>query len=166
MTIIVTFQKLQENYPKTTELTHDQLFDEIGWEDLKSNPTYANTCAIRMSLCLIRAGITLPGRMKIKKGEHKNNLIEPGQVRLSNILATPQLFGKPTKFKPSALDDTVKNKKGIISFMHIPGYVIDGALSGHIDLVHYGRYFFFFDSYSCEGHCYWDASECWFWPLP
>jgi hypothetical protein len=50
------------------------LFQQIGWDDLIKNPAYGNTCAIRVSLALIRSGVTIPGgRLPIKR-------IEPGQA--------------------------------------------------------------------------------------
>lgn len=61
---MITFKQLSANYPDKEEFTHDTLFDEIGWQDLKPNKSFTNTCAIRMSYCLIRAGISTPGRMK------------------------------------------------------------------------------------------------------
>ena len=162
---MITFAQLAKHYPTVAEFSHDALFVELGWHDLIRNPAFTNTCAIRLSYCLIRAGITIPGRIKIKAGPHKGKLIEPGQVKLSNILANPQLFGKPVKFKPGDLASNLKGKQGIISFMRIPGYVIDGALSGHIDLVHHERFFYFWDKYVCASSCYWQAAECLFWPL-
>ena len=49
--------------------------------------------------------------------------------------------------------------------MRIPGYVIDGGLSGHIDLAHHETLFYFFDRFICAEDCYWNAAECLFWPL-
>lgn len=162
---MITFKQLAKNYPTKEEFDHDALFDEIGWQDLKNNKTYTNTCAIRMSYCLIRAGIKIPGRMKIKAGAHKGQLIEPGQVKLTNILADPRFFGKPIKFNPNDKPANLKGKQGIISFMRIPGYVIDGVSSGHIDLVHHETMFYFFDRFICAEDCYWSAEACLFWPL-
>lgn len=161
----ITFKELANNYPTKEEFTHDALFDELGWADLKNNPAYTNTCAIRMSYCLIRAGISIPGRMKIKAGAHKGKLIEPGQKKLTAILSNPKFFGTPVKFKPDDKPANLKGKQGIISFMSIPGYVIDGGLSGHIDLVHHETLFYFWDKFICAENCYWGAAECLFWPL-
>lgn len=118
-----------------------------------------------MSLCLIRSGITIPGRIKIHASSHKGKLIEPGQVKLSNILTRPELFGPPQKFKLDKRDEVLKDKQGIISFMRIPGYSIDGALSGHIDLVKHGKFLFFWDALKCAESCYWNSAEFWFWPV-
>ena len=165
MTQSISLTTLWKNYPTPAEFTHDQLFDELGWSDLKGNTTYANTCAIRMSLCLIRSGVTIPGRLQILKGDHKGKWIEPGQKRLSVNLKSEDLFGSPTKLKLKDRGKELNNRKGIVSFMSIPGYVIDGALSGHIDLVKSGKFLWFWDTYECAESCYWDAKEFWFWPL-
>ena len=165
MTVNTDLATLWRNYPTPAEFTHDQLFDELGWSDIKNNKAYENTCAIRMSLCLIRSGIKIPGRLKIQKGAHKGKLIEPGQLQLSNSLIIPNLFGSPAKFILADCDKELSNKQGIVSFLSIPGYFIGGALSGHIDLVKHGTFLYFFDSLQCVEQCYWDAKEFWFWPL-
>ena len=65
---------LLKNYPSNRVVSRDTLFQQIGWDDLIKNPGYGNTCAIRVSLALIRSGITIPsGRLPIKT-------IEPGQA--------------------------------------------------------------------------------------
>lgn len=162
---MISFQQLSKNYPSKEEFTHDALFDEIGWQDLKTNKAFINTCAIRMSYCLIRAGINIPGRMKINAGPYKGKLIEPGQVKLTKILSNPKFFGPPIKFNAKDKPANLKGKQGIIAFMRIPGYVIDGGLSGHIDLVHHETLFYFWDRFICAQDCYWNAAECLFWPL-
>ena len=165
MTLSTKLLTLWINYPTPAEFTHDQLFDELGWEDLKGNSTYANTCAIRMSFCLIKSGITIPGRLQIKKGDYKGKWIEPGQKKLSIIFSSDDFFGPPIKLKLKDRDKELSNKQGIVSFMSIPGYTIDGALSGHIDLVKSGKYLWFWDTYQCVESCYWDSKEFWIWPL-
>lgn len=63
------------------------LYGEIDWDDLIDNPHYINTCAVRMSYGLLRAGVPLPGaRMKAKSGALAGKYIEPGHEKLSNIL--------------------------------------------------------------------------------
>lgn len=163
---MISFKQLADNYPTKTEYTREKLFDELGWQDLKSNPSYTNTCAIRMSYCLIKAGIQIPGRIKIKSGPYKGALIEPGQIKLSKILSGEKFFGTPIKFKPKDKDVNLKGQQGIISFMKIPGYIVDGAVSGHIDLLQSESLFYFWQRLVCASDCYWTASECHFWPLP
>lgn len=167
----ISYVELQKNYPDNDRFPRARLLDELGWHDLKTNPAYANTCAIRMSYCLIRAGILLPGRMRIKKGVHKGKLIEPGQLALSKILARQQFFGAPERFKYADRDKVLQGRRGILSFIKIPGYVVDGVLSGHIDLIDWRPATFlgvplWWDVLHCDLGCHWDAAEFWFWALP
>lgn len=165
MTMHLNFQNLWNTYPTADDLPHDTLFDNLGWSDLKTDPKYDNTCAIRMSLCLIRNKVDLPGRIKIKNNPYKDKLIEPGQVKLTNILASPRFLGEPQKFKLEKRDEILRDKQGIVSFMKIPSYVVDGALSGHIDLVKHGKFLFFWNTLLCPSGCHWNAQEFWFWAV-
>ena len=72
------FIKLRENYSSVAAVDQAALFGEIGWEDLIGKDSFANTCAIRVSLALIKAGVQIKGRMAIRKGPFKGALIEPG----------------------------------------------------------------------------------------
>jgi len=101
----------------------------------------------------------------IKSGPLKGHMIEPGQVKLSNILRSPTILGEPQKLTSANRDAALKDKHGLIAFMRIPGYVIDGGLSGHIDLVQHGKILWIFDTLDCRESCYWNAQEYWFWPL-
>jgi hypothetical protein len=161
------FETLWRNYPSPSKYARDDLFDELGWPDLKSNTTYHNTCAIRLHYCLIKSGVNdLDGRLKIKAGPHKGSWIEPGQVKLSNLIKKSKRFGQPSVYKISdKLKGELANKKGIVSFMRIPDYTIDGALSGHIDLVRPGTWLWFWNDPHCQMDCYWNSAEFWFWEL-
>lgn len=166
----ISFQTLQDNYPDTDTYPQGKLFDELGWGDLKNNAAYTNTCAIRMSYCLIRAGVMLPGRLKIKKGPHKGKLIEPGQMALSRLLCKERFLGEPEKFKYADRDKVLKDRRGILSFIKIPGYEIDGQLSGHIDLIDWRPASFlgmslWWQVLHCDMSCHWNSAEFWFWPL-
>ena len=63
------------NYYRPLDVKKPELFKEIGWDDLIDNATYYNTCAIRVSLALIKSGLFIHGRIAIKKGPHKGKLI-------------------------------------------------------------------------------------------
>ena len=78
--------------------------------------------------------------MPINAGPFKGKLIEPGQAALTRVLSKDAYFGAPKKIKYADRYAELKNKQGIISFMQIPGYSIDGALSRHIDLVRNGKF--------------------------
>jgi hypothetical protein len=152
------FTVLQRRYPKSQK--RDVLFHEIGWDDLTNNPAYIDTCAIRMSIGLLGAGVTLPGaRMLAKAGELKGRRIEPGQANLSGILT--RLWGKPEKYKDEkAAKAGIGSRSGVVSFFRIKQLGIPTS-AGHIDLTLPGLNGF----QECARSCFFDAAEVWFWPL-
>jgi hypothetical protein len=158
----IQFPVLMKGYPRKRDIEHDELFHLLGWDDLIKNPAYTNTCAIRLCLGLLRAGVHIPdGRIAVKIGTHKGKMIEPGQARLSAILARPAMLGKPEKFAggPAAYDG-IGQRSGIVSYFHlIPGLYENG----HIDIVspQLGGN----GSLACGSGCYWTSKEVWFWPL-
>lgn len=103
-----TFMAVQSHYQSRKTVIREQLFAEIGWEDLIPKPEYNNTCAIRVSLALIKCGFTLNGRIAIKKGKYKGKLIEPGQAKLARMLAERQYLGPPEIFPR---DDALRSRK-------------------------------------------------------
>jgi hypothetical protein len=134
-----------------------QVYEAIGHKpELALRPTWENTCAIRMSVALIAAGIKIrPGRLQIKAGRFKDEWVEPGQRNLSDFLANE--IGKPEVYKGAAqARNTIAWRRGIISF-----FKIHGTRQGHIDLVSVQDW----PELMCSGSCYWDAVEVWFWPL-
>lgn len=152
------FPVLQSNFSSNKDVEAADLFKEIGWDSLIGNPTYENTCAIRMSLALIKSGMHIPGRMSIKKGPHKGQLIEPGQHNLSMMLIHPSRLGKPEKFSGRDAAEAIGNRSGIVSFWHLYPGVYE---HGHIDIVSEptGRL------KACGSDCYWKSKEVWFWHL-
>lgn len=165
MTITVSLNDLWNNYPSVDDYSANELYEELGWPDLVNKPGYENTCAVRMSLCLIKSGINVEGRFEIKKGKYKGKKVEPGQLKLSQFLADKKIFGKPQVFKIAQLENVLLGKQGVVSFMRIPGYIVAGGLGGHIDLVKHGKFLFFWDKLVCQSGCHWDAEEFWFWPM-
>lgn len=159
--MVPKFLAVSDAYPTKVPYDRAKLFELIGWDDLVANSNYENTCAIRVSIGLLGAGMTIPGRMKINKGNLKGKLIEPGQARLSNILARKSMLGAPEKFKGgTAAEKAIGMRRGIVSFWRIhPTWVGDNQ--GHIDLVSPGGRGFL----ACRGQCFFDAMEVWFWPL-
>lgn len=154
------FYVLSKNYPSKHDVTKEALFKEIGWDDLINNGNYADTCAIRVSVALIKSGIFIAGRMAIKKGPHKGKLIEPGQGNLSHLLARASQFGEPEKYKGGAAGEQgIGTRQGIVSFWRLhPEY---GDRQGHIDIVSPALG----GVLRCGGACYWGSGEVWFWPL-
>ncbi|BEN11805.1 hypothetical protein SMETP3_22930 [Serratia marcescens] len=147
------------DYSSPGYLAAEAVYAEIGYELdtlLKQNPGYANTCAVRMSLALLKAGISFKGRLPIKKGAYKGKAIEPGAKLLADQLHRSSSFGKANIFfnAPDA-EKGIGNKKGVVFFNKITNY--DG---GHIDLIEPEN-----SLLTCHSHCYFNCKEVWFWEL-
>ena len=143
---------------KSSYISGENVYKEIGYnlDDLmKQNPAYENTCAIRMSLALMKSGIQFSGRLKIKDGPHKGKMIEPGAKLLADQLARPALFGRPDVFSSKDAVTQLRGKKGVILFWKITGYG-----GGHIDLIEMST-----TVQVCNSACYFSSKEIWFWPL-
>lgn len=152
------FVFVKELYPTKESLPREPLLTSIGWTDVLTNPAFSDTCAVRMSIALVGAGVALPGaRMTVNAGPLKGKRIEPGQGKLSTILKV--LWGKPEVFRSeNAARDGIGKRSGVVSFFRIHGGPTDG---GHIDLV-WPTLTRFSD---CAMQCYFEAREIWFWPL-
>jgi len=136
----------------------EELYKLIGYdiEELrKQNSGYINTCAVRMSLALIKSGVQFFGRLKIKDGPYKGRMIEPGAKLLADQLAKPQLLGRPELFSHSNAVARLSGKKGIVLFWKITGYG-----GGHIDLIETS-----ITVQVCNSACYFSSKGIWFWPL-
>lgn len=137
----------------------DAFYREIGYElgDLvKQNGAYRNTCAARMSLALIKAGLSIHGRLKIKTGKYAGSAIEPGAKLLADQLARPGMLGAPHFIRrPSEAPAELKGKQGIIFF-----WKLGGSAVSHIDLIETSD-----STLLCNSNCYFACKEIWFWPL-
>lgn len=139
-------------------VSEEDVYKEIGYklDDLmKQDPAYLNTCAVRMSLALIKSGVDFIGRLKIKEGPYKGKMIEPGAKLLADQLARPAVFGRPDVFAPRDAMSKLSGKKGMILFWKITGYG-----GGHIDLIEVST-----TVQVCNSACYFSSKEIWFWPL-
>lgn len=140
-------------------LSAEGLYKEIGYDVnslIKQSPGYANTCATRMSIALIKSSVSFIGRIKIKAGKYAGRSIEPGARLLADQLARPEVLSRPKIFtKPTDAPAYLMGKQGIIFFWKIVGY--DG---GHIDLVESSN-----STQVCNSHCYFSCREIWFWQL-
>jgi hypothetical protein len=57
------------------------LYESIGHPELSHDMHWANTCAVRVSIALVGAGVTIsPGHMTVKAGKHMGHRLEQGQV--------------------------------------------------------------------------------------
>lgn len=158
-----SFSTLKSNYyssdyTKPNFVAAEDVYREIGYDidDLtKQNPAYENTCALRVSLALIKSGVVFSGRLKIKSGSYKGRMIEPGAKLLADQLAKEHLFGRPDVLSPKDAHSRLKSKKGVILFWKITGYG-----GGHIDLIEASN-----TIQVCNSNCYFDSKEIWFWPM-
>jgi hypothetical protein len=154
----LSYAALRANFSSNKVLKQPDLLRTLGWDDLVGNPAYDNTCAIRMSLALIKSGKAIPGRLRIKKGPYQGKLIEMGQRNLSLLLAHQSRLGTPEKFSGRGAQDAIGNRNGIVSFWKlIPGLFENG----HIDIVSAPAG----GIRVCGSDCYWTSKEVWFWPL-
>ena len=158
-----TFQSLKKNYYSSNELATnfvdgENLYAEIGYDQadlIKQNPAYINTCATRVSLALLKSGVTFIGRLPIKSGKFKGKKVETGAKLLADQLMKPHIFSKPEIYKPSDFLTKVRNRKGVVLFWKITGYG-----GGHIDLIEVQN-----AVSVCNSNCYFQSKEIWFWEL-
>lgn len=152
------FNVLWRNYTSNKSVTQPELFKEIGWDDVIDNPAFKNTCAIRVSLAFIKSGVKVPGRMRIKKGPYKGELIEMGQHNLTMILKRE--IGIPEQFSGSQRDyvEGIGKRNRIVSFYHLLPGLYEG---GHIDFVSYADG----GALKCGSDCHWASKEVLFWPM-
>ncbi|WP_301777580.1 T6SS effector amidase Tae4 family protein [Burkholderia sp. AU45274] len=115
------FSLLSSHYPGNKTVSREALYQELGWQDLIQNPSYANTCAIRISVALVKCGITLRGGLVIQKGPHRGRRVEAGQARLARMLAEPAYFGKAEAFRRDDAVLGIAARKGVVAFWNIPG---------------------------------------------
>ncbi|MFL6672903.1 MAG: T6SS effector amidase Tae4 family protein [Massilia sp.] len=148
---------LRRNYPDRRSVSSDELYMWIGQPELAKKLGWENTCALRMSLGLVRSGVHVsPARLLVRAGECKGRMLEPGQANLSRFLE--RAWGVPEKYKggPAAAKG-IGSRHGVISFYRLWG---ETDRQGHIDLVAPDRY-----GLVCEEDCYWSSVDVWFWPL-
>jgi hypothetical protein len=156
-----TYTALEAAYPNAKVLSRSQLFEEMGIGELIPNGAYMNTCAIRMSYALAKAGVSLKkGGLRFNVGPHKGQRIEPGMKKLAEHLV--ELWGQPEKFDTdAAAQQHLGMRKGVVVFFFGDFLPLIGA-QGHIDILKPRR-----SAYSeCVGSCFFGKeTKTWFWPL-
>lgn len=76
-------------------LSGDIVYSEVGYKlrDIrKKYEVYVNTCAVRMSLALIKSEVDFIGRVRVRSGPHKGKTIKPGAKFLANQLMKQCVF--------------------------------------------------------------------------
>ncbi len=163
MTIYLPYSTLRTNFDSSNDFRWDylgqkDLFEEIGWEAFVGNPFYENTCAIRMSLALLKSGYEVTsGSHRILAGPYKGKRIEVNMAKLAKVLSEDHWFGKPETVTAPDVSAAIVARCGIIAFHRIPGF----PGNGHIDLIDNSQ-----ASLRCASFCFFGAKEIWFWPLP
>ncbi|XUY29437.1 type VI secretion system amidase effector protein Tae4 [Agrobacterium sp. rho-8.1] len=158
----VNFDTLYANYPSSdvsrgTHVSQKDLFKEMGWDDFIGNPNYNNTCAIRVSIALVKSGVNIvPSSHKIQKGPFAGKGVQVSMRRLADLLAQNNYLGRHEDYTPATAQNGIGARKGVVAFNDIPGY----SGGGHIDLVLGGA-----DATQCGSHCYYNSKTIWFWPL-
>jgi hypothetical protein len=144
------------HFPDPLSVPPEELFRWIGHTEKVFDSQWRNTCAIRMSLALLGAGVHLPADfMKVEAGKFRGERIEIKQEVLANYLST--IWGEPEKFGTALLRESISGRRGVIRFVGLWGPYDP---QGHIDLIGYDHHHHF----ACEGgQVYWHAVECWFW---
>lgn len=134
------------------------VYGEIGYDAEKliaQNDQYRNTCAVRMSLALLKSKVRFGhpiSRLEIKSGPYKGSFVATGAKTLADELRKPTVLGEP--LTGAKAEKAMETRKGIVLFHGIPGYG-----GGHIDLIEPGKV--------CHSRCYFypGLKEVWFWPL-
>lgn len=155
MVSVPPINSLKASYPTQSkeELAEEMGFDKADIEGILK--LWANTCAIRMSYCLLKCGIKLgkePGRgeeTKIRAGNLKGQYFWMSRAKLSTHLQK-NVFDKPTfagsassKEGYEALVKVIGKTGGVISFEALEADWPSPAYSGgHIDVVYYDGDFF------------------------
>jgi hypothetical protein len=152
-----SYNVLRMYYPHRSRYPRGMLLELLGWDDLLNNDAYADTCAMRMSYALARAGVHLAGARMLGRGQSVKGVpIEPGQGKLSQILL--RMWGAPEKYRSEAAARAgIGRRTGVVSFFRIHPNVNQG----HIDLIEPGGNGFA----ECAMSCYFGSREVWFWSL-
>lgn len=156
----IPFQILQSNYSSSNPgsiryASREVLFKEIGWDEFLDNSNYANTCAIRVSLAMLKSGLSVSsGSHRVLDGKLEGKRIEVNMRKLANIVEQSGQFTKAERYTQDIYAQ-VKGRSGVIAFFNIPGY----TGGGHIDLLDGAAPYM-----RCESDCY-NSEEVWFWPM-
>jgi hypothetical protein len=154
----VSYALLREHYPTRAQVDGAALYASIGYPDKGKDPSWQNTCAIRVSLALLGAHTPVsPGFLTAQAGPYKGKRIESRQKKLAEFLR--RRLGPPEVYKNGyAAWRAIRPRHGIISFYRLNG---NWDNQGHIDLVEPAT----MNDLQCASACYWSSAEVWFWPL-
>lgn len=156
--IVPPISALKANYPTPEKYDHAALYKEFGLP-VPTGEEWENTCAVRMSYCLLKCDINLgmePGRGKeteIRIGKYKGKHIWLSRKSLSARVEA--VFGKPTYVGGAARKERetlvakIGTTGGIISYGKLAAEGLNSAYpGGHIDVAYYYKSWWLFDSYA------------------
>lgn len=156
-TIPRSYANLRAQFPTRTAVGQRRLYELIGHPDKGIDARWQNTCAVRLSLALVRSGMTIqPGFLAIQAGPYKGKRIESRQLQLSLFLR--RAWGMPETYTGDTARHGIGQRHGVVSFFRLYG---GSDRQGHIDLVDPDRW----GDASCADDCYWSSTQVWFWPL-
>ncbi len=149
---------LRQHYPSPRQMPAAELWHSIGHPENAANPAWQNTCAIRMSLALLGAGVPIPaGFLKVRAGRFTGRVVEITVVGLAGLLCKE--WGEPEKYSGALAWERIQNRKGVIRFVRLWGPFDP---QGHIDLLGPAEKTRVME---CAGACFFHAVEIWFWEL-
>jgi hypothetical protein len=109
----------------------EDVYAEIGYDLSKLDDKYRNTCALRMSLALLKSRVPFQrpvSYLQIKSGPLKGRFVGTGAKTLADVLVRSSL-GKP--LTDAKARKAMRDHKGIVFFYAWPDY----STGGHIDLI-------------------------------
>lgn len=125
-----TFADLQKQYPTSSKA---DLFNQMGgeWPKLIDNPSYANTCAIRLSLALAGAGLPIPQKYREAiTGDGKSIILKVASMGTFLRETIGKSYWGMSKNPGQPIDDsTIPKKTGILVY-----HAAWSDATGHFDL--------------------------------
>jgi hypothetical protein len=172
MPTLPPFSTLQANYPSKTAMPTKALLDAIGGQ-VRHLRNDANTCAIRMSLCLNTSGAPLEhtGGLYTLAGATTSTADHRPQTSASRFIIRvkdmktylDRVYGAGTLVYDARVDPKKihlggrKQVQGIVVFEWL-GRPRDFSATGHVDLfrvIDRGETMTPQFTPACEGNCYW-----------
>ena len=140
-----TFGQLWQGYPVENQA---DFFASLGggWPAEIGKPAFANTCALRISVAMMRAGVPVPQDLASADGNLKTGSGAPLIVRVTTAklwlerLLGPSSWGT-SKAVGADIDDLVPAWTGILLYR----LLVPTDASGHVDL---------WDGHGCRVDCH------------
>lgn len=161
------FDTLKRNLCATARLSAEAMRAEIGRTGDEASAQAAaqvsaqvadlvgpNASTVRMSLALVKSGITLNGRLAIAAGPNAGHTIEPRARRLADQLARPGLLGEPESIDATQALAQLSGRRGIVF------YSKPQVQGGHVELIEPTN-----ASRICHAATLFPGQEIRFWPL-